>query len=83
MTQGGGTQNSLFMSFLVCINVGLIPSQHFAVPYFHDMTGMQDARDHALIYASPYVVICRDLLGAKYIPLDTLTIFFVWLIKRE
>ena len=29
------------------------------------------------------LVICRDLIGAKYIPLDTLTIFFVGLIKRE
>ena len=47
------------------------------------MTGMQDTRDHALIGALPYVVICRDLIGAKYIPLDTLTIFFVGLIKRE
>lgn len=47
------------------------------------MTSMQDTRDHALIGASPYVVICRDLIGTKYIPLDTLTIFFVGLIKRE
>ena len=47
------------------------------------MTSMQDTRDHALIGASPYVVICRDLIGAKYIPLDTLTIFFVGLIKEK
>lgn len=30
------------MSFFVCVNVELIPSQHIAVPLFYDMIGMKD-----------------------------------------